>query len=190
MPRHARRASPYCQLTAGALPWLGGWAVCRWDLSSLDSPPKGTAGAGCRREDHRGAEPHAFHRPSLLDAHRTAAWSSTGRRSTVYRRSISGRLYRPPPLGSTPLRSPRPSHSVSFLSWAHSHLKPWRLERPRAPARSCTPPTEEEDVSFEIRSLWFPLILRSVYVYCKFPRNPPRKIPPFTHTSHPRLFQI
>jgi hypothetical protein len=73
MLSHTRRASPRCKLIAGALPWLGGRAVPRRDLSSLDSPSRGAAGPGRHRHEFRGAEPHVFHRPSLLDIHRTDA---------------------------------------------------------------------------------------------------------------------
>jgi hypothetical protein len=60
---------------------------------SSDLPPGGAAGVGCYRLEFRSAELHAFHRSSLPDVHRTAAWSITGRRSTICHRLKSDRLY-------------------------------------------------------------------------------------------------
>jgi hypothetical protein len=48
-------------------------------------------------------------------------------------------------------------------------------------------PKVEEDVSFAIRSLWFPVIHRFIFVSCTFYGKPPRLIPPFAHKSHPTI---
>jgi hypothetical protein len=48
-------------------------------------------------------------------------------------------------------------------------------------------PKVEEDVSFAIRSLWFPVLHRFIFVSCTFYGKPPRLIPPFAHKSHPTL---